>query len=88
MTGSVSDGTVMSAPSAASAKVIGTVSVGRAPPAEQRVRADVHDHVEVAGRAAVVAGLAAPFTRMRWPSSTPAGMRTFTWRWWRSTPVP
>ena len=33
-------------------------------------------------------GVPRPFTRMRWPSSTPAGMRTFTVRGRTSIPRP
>ena len=67
-------GTVMSAPRAASAKVTGTVRV-RSRPLRRNSGCgrDAHDDVEVAGRAAVAPGPPRPFSRMRWPSSTPGG---------------
>ena len=74
-------GTFTSAPSAASANVTGTRTVRSLPLRPNNgCGAHVHDDVEVAGRAAVRARAAAALHRMRWPSATPAGMRTFTSR--------
>ena len=43
---------------------------------EHRVRRDVHQHVQVAGRRTARPGSPWPASRIRCPSSTPAGMRT------------
>lgn len=90
LTGSpITVGTFTLVPSAASAKVTGTTSVMSRPrrPNRRSGLTCTTTNRSPAGPP-FLPGPPRPFSRMRWPSSTPAGMRTFTSRLRRTAPDP